>query len=811
MEAQSAGDLQTAERCYLAVLQLDPEDPDALHLLGIVHHQSGRRKEAREFLSKAVAIEPDAALFQFNLAEALRAEDVFEEAARHYERAEKLDSSLIAVHLPLSECVASLGRMKEAAGHLAKALPVADGIKDLMRLARCAQVAGALDLAIDAATRASVMASDNVEVLDLLASLLTRKGTFAPLVEIYKRLISLDPMDRYYIGLASAYAECRDYDAAKAAARHALELFPTANQAHFILGHCAERQSDWLAAAHHYAEVVKADPKHVPSLVNLAVALRSSGCPLEALDCLREAQRQAPENFEVVYNLADSYEKLGKLDEAIEMSRRALELRPDHPSAINLLGSTLQKKRRSREALELLEPFVQQHPDDCLVHGALASIYLDRGELAKARESFRRSVDPSAPQPPVNGNLLLSSTYDDTLSPRELFDLHVAWGLQQGDPALPAPRIADPNRQKIRIGYVSPDLRQHSVAFFICPVLMFHDKSAFEIYCYADVQNPDKVTEMFQSHADHWRNIAGVPDERLFEMVRRDEIDILIDLAGHTGGTRLPFFSRRPAPIQAGMIGYPCTTGLPAIDYQITDPIIHPPGLNEPLATEKLVRLPHIFACYRPPDNAPPVQPLPALTAGHITFGYFNNLAKLRDSVLRAWALIAARLPTARFVIQTSALDDPAALEIVTNRCLAAGMPQSCLDIRGQSSLSRFHDDLNTVDIGLDPFPFNGHTTSCQMLHMGVPIVTLSGKTRSSRMGASLMCNLGLQHLVAHSPEEYADIAVRLASDLPKLAAIRAALRDRMETSPIMNAPLYVQNLERAYRMMWQTALNAAN
>jgi predicted O-linked N-acetylglucosamine transferase (SPINDLY family) len=247
------------------------------------------------------------------------------------------------------------------------------------------------------------------------------------------------------------------------------------------------------------------------------------------------------------------------------------------------------------------------------------------------------------------------------------------------------------------------------------------------------------------------------------------------------------------------------------MDYQITDPIIHPPGANEPLATEKLVRLPHIFACYRPPDHAPEVQPLPALSAGHVTFGYFNNLAKLRDSVLRAWALIAAKLPTARFVIQTSVLDDPAAHEIVTDRCLAAGMPRASLDIRGQSSLSRFHDDLNKVDIGLDPFPFNGHTTSCQMLYMGVPIVTLAGKTRSSRMGASLMCNLGLQHLVAHSPEEYADIALRLASDLPKLAAIRAGLRERMETSPVMNAPLYVRDLESAFRAMWQAACKERN
>jgi tetratricopeptide (TPR) repeat protein len=230
-----------------------------------------------------------------------------------------------------------------------------------------------LDVAVDAATRATELSPENLEILDLLANLLTRTFKFSLLVDVYQRLIRLDPMDRYFVGLASAYAECRDYNSARVAALRALELFPHAYRAHFILGHCAERQSDLLAAAHHYAQVVKGDPKHVPSLVNLAVALRSSGCPMEALDYLKEAQKLAPESVELYYNLAYSYENLGLLAEAIDMCRKALELNPDHAASTNLLAASLQKDRRSQEACDILAPYVQQHPNDCNVHCTLAS------------------------------------------------------------------------------------------------------------------------------------------------------------------------------------------------------------------------------------------------------------------------------------------------------------------------------------------------------------------------------------------------------------------------------------------------------
>lgn len=800
--AQSAGDLAGAERSYRAALELNPREPDALHLLGTVCHQLGRGEDALKLLAEAVALAPDAAMFHFNFGEALRSSGAYEDALGHYREAMALEPEMKMGAVPQMECLAWLGKKEEALAMFAGALASARTVQEMLRVARAAETAGSTTQAIEATRQALARMPNHAEALDVITNLYRKSMRHSELMPIFKRLVETEPSAGHYLSLATAYADCAEYAAGEETARRCLELYPDAVDAHFIRGFCAQQMSDGVGAAGHYARSVQSKPDHIPSLMSLATMLRGTGRPLEAIEIYEKVRALQPEEAGVYYSLAFTYESIGRPKESIEMARKALAIDPEHGASIRLLAMGLQKGRQSREAEALVLKYLEKNPEDTRAFEILGSLYLDRGDLAQATAFFRKHENRVHPENGLSSNVLLCATYDDAITPRELLDMHVEWGKRQ--PALKSlpPAIGSRKPGKIRVGYVSADLRMHSVAFFVCPVLMFHDKSKFDVYCYANLQYSDSVTQMFQSLGHTWRQITGVSDELISKMIREDEIDILVDLSGHTGGTSLSLFALKPAAIQVSMIGYPFSTGLPTMDYQITDNVLHPPGITEPMSTEKLVRLPGIFACYRPPDNAPAVGPLPALANGYVTFGYFNNLAKLRTPVLRAWAMILQRMPTAKIVIQTGALDDAYSKEYTLARCAEAGIPEKNIEIRGLSTLAKFHDDLNTIDIVLDPFPFNGHTTSCQILHMGVPIVTLAGHTRSGRMGASLLYNLGLRKLVAHSVEEYADIAVRLAGDLKGLAAIRAGLREKMETSPIMDAYRYVAELEEAYRKM---------
>ena len=506
-------------------------------------------------------------------------------------------------------------------------------------------------------------------------------------------------------------------------------------------------------------------------------------------------------------NISLTHRELGNFDEAVAAAREALEIKPGHSATINALALSLQKQRRSSEATQLLEDLIASNPNDRDAYCNLGVIYLDRGDVEKALASLKIGNQNEPHRVDTYSNLLLTATYHDAISPRELYELHASFPSCL-ESAAPLPKkLKDPTRRRIRVGYVSPDFRTHSVVFFSCPVLMNHNCDDFDIYCYSDVKRPDNVTLLLQSFGHQWREIANRSNEDVLRMIEQDEIDILVDLTGHTSENRMALFGARAAPIQVTMIGYPNTSGLRTMDYQITDPVLHPPKATESFATETLVRLP-IFAVYRPPENAPPVAPLPALKAGHVTFGYFNNLAKLRRPVLELWAQIAESAPGSQFLIQTSALGDEAIAKLISDRCGEAGLPLDRVQLKGESNLSQFHNDMHHVDIALDPFPFNGHTTSCQILHMGVPVVTLAGVSRQSRMGASLLTNLGLRELIATRPEEYVKIAAELAGDIPRLSAIRSSLRRRMETSPIMDGVAYTRHLENAYRQMKRDAVS---
>jgi predicted O-linked N-acetylglucosamine transferase (SPINDLY family) len=343
----------------------------------------------------------------------------------------------------------------------------------------------------------------------------------------------------------------------------------------------------------------------------------------------------------------------------------------------------------------------------------------------------------------------------------------------------------------------------------LLPLLRHHDRERFEITCYSQAVSPDAMTLQFQHAADRWRDIAGLTDEQAADLVRRDSIDILVDLALHTAGNRLLVLARKPAPVQVTFAGYPGSTGLGAIDYRLSDPYLDPVGRDESIYSERTIRLPDSFWCYDPLEFADiQVNSLPSLRSGVVTFGCLNNFCKVNDDVLALWATVLRQVQTSRLLIMAP-VGGPR--DRTLQRLAGEGVDAGRVEFVALQPRGKYLETYHRIDVGVDTFPYNGHTTSLDSLWMGVPVVTLVGNTVAGRAGFSQLSNLGLQELAGHTPEDYVRIAVELARDLPRLAHLRSTLRSRMEQSPLMDAARFARNIEAAYRRTWRTWCESAS
>ncbi len=447
---------------------------------------------------------------------------------------------------------------------------------------------------------------------------------------------------------------------------------------------------------------------------------------------------------------------------------------PGHASAHNNRGLTLVEMGRVREGL--------------------ASIKTAMG----LKENFFRA----------HSNLLLSSNYLPDITPAELRALHETFDLEfrrgRGPDEVLPPRDLNPDR-RLRIGYVSPDFKRHSCAYFIENVLAHHDKSAVELYCYADVPFPDAVTARLKSHADHWRDVTRLDLAGFRAQVTEDRIDILVDLAGHTAENRLCALVDRLAPVQVNWLGYPATTGVAAMDYRLTDARADPPGDSDSHGVETLVRLPDTFLCYRPPAEAPDIVPAPNTAGAAFTFGSFNNIPKVSRDVVAAWGRILREAPGSRLILKSRSFIEETTRARIAAEFVAEGIDKSRLELIGWLNKPGDHLRLyERIDLALDPFPYNGTTTTCEALWMGVPVLTLTGARHAARVGASLLGGLGLDDYVVPTVEAYVARAVALARAPASLNALRGQLRARMEASALCDGPRFTRALESAYRQTWR-------
>lgn len=556
-----------------------------------------------------------------------------------------------------------------------------------------------------------------------------------------------------------------------------------------------------------FRAVLEHDPGCADALYFLASAAREDSRELEAVELLERAVEARPAEPAFRFVLGGCLFQLGRSAEAIASLQAGVRLAPEHQDMAANLWMAMLLDGREEEARVAVEQAREAGSDSLQIDVNLGTIYRNHARIEESLAAYQRLLR-RCPHDAVNySNFLFTLSYSDQRDARGIYDEHRKYAARFARPYVaPPPERAWPRR--LRIGYVSPDFRGHVVAFFIEPVLENHDRERFEIHCYYNHRADDHHTARMRNLADHWIDCVHLTDAELADRIRADRIDILIDLAGHTAGNRLPVFAMKPAPVQMTYLGYPSTTGLAAIDYRLSDARADPAGGADAMSSERLLRLPDCFHCYRPPSAAPEVAPLPALSAGHITFGCFNNFAKISPTFLDMAARVLAAVPGSRLWLKSKPLRTPYLAERVRNAFERAGIDPGRVEMSGwKSGLAEHLAAYGKVDIALDTYPYNGTTTTCEALWMGVPVVTMAGDRHAARVGASLLHAVGYDDLVATDSDSFIGAAVALARDPVQLAAMRAGLRERVRHSPLTDEAAFTRNLERTYIEAWEARL----
>jgi len=651
----------------------------------------------------------------------------------------------------------------------------------------------------------------------LLGAALQIQGKLEEARVHYERALLLNPSyAEVHCNLGLVLHLQGELDQAEAHCREALRLHPGFPEAHNNLGTILLDQGNPAEAAECFQHALRHNATFAEAYNNLGNALERLDKVDEAIDCYRQALRLNPNFAETHTNLGIALARQDKLDEAIRCHQQALLLKPDYAEAYTNLGNVLASQDKLDEAIRCHRRALDLNPGVAQAHSNVGCALLRQGLVDQALASFRQALRLQPNLAAARSNLVACSNYDPHADPDSVFAEHCRWGQTMcdvrgamcdvktatSDIAHRTSHIAhtDPER-RLRVGYVSPDLRQHALASYFEPVLAHHDPGQVDVFCYAEVPCPDGVTARLQSLAHGWRSTCRLTDVQLAELIRSDRIDILVDLAGHTAGNRLGVFAHKPAPVQCTWLGYMNTTGLTTVDYRLTDEVLDPPG--QPVRdTEELVRLQGGMCCFAAPADAPAVGPLPALSRGYLTFGSLHNLFKLNEQVFDLWSDVLRALPGARLLVFRNTLT-ATLQEHVRRQFTQRGIAKDRLDLRQGSGGSGYLGVYREIDVSLDAFPCTGGVTTCESLWMGVPVLSLCGVRPAGRNSAALLARVGLTDWAVESTQKYLAFAVQLPNDLDRLARLRTTLRDGTAAT-LCDAGRFTRGLEDAYRAMWR-------
>jgi protein O-GlcNAc transferase len=707
LEHHRAGRLTQAQSTYQAILERDPAQPDALHLLGVLACQLGDHARSIDFIQRAIHVAPTAAAFHLSLGDVHQCRGDFRAAEQAIRTALGINPHSAAALNNLGNAVHAQGRHDEA-------------------------------------------------------------------IRAYNAALAINPHEaNFHFNLGIALKAIGGSTEAIAAFREAARLRPSFAEAHNNLGNLLRESGDTEAATASFRTAIQFRPDFPEASSNLATALMEQGNPAEATAILEAVARARPDALAYQRNLASCLHAQGRVDEAIEIFRKLTAAQPDWAEGFHCLGSALRHQGQLDEAIACFRTAIRLRPQAADYHSSLILTL-----------HFHPDYDGAA--------ILREATAWDERHAKPLRQyVHRSSG-------------EDPNpARQLRIGYVSANLYEHPVARHLLLLLKSHDRQQFHISIYSNNSQSDPVTEQLRACVDQWRQITHVDDDRAADQIRADGIDILVDLSLHTTGNRLLVFARKPAPIQITFAGYPGTTGVSAIDYRITDPYLDPPDVSRPFYSEQPLQLPDSFWCYTAEDE-PAVNELPADRAGHVTFACLNYNAKINEKMLNLWARVMRECANSRLMILADAGSHrQRILQILAH----AGIVQNRVGFFERRRRPDYMRLYNELDISLDTFPYNGHTTSLDSLWMGVPIVSLVGEIAVSRGGLSILSNLGLRPLAADSESQFVEAAVSLAADLPRLAQLRRTLRQRIIESPLGHAHRFARNTEALYLAAWRRRL----
>jgi len=801
-----AGRLAEAETLCRQILAIQPNHADALHSLGLIAHQAGRDPLAVEWIRKAIFLAPNNPVAHFNLGVVCRALGRLDEAITAFRRALQLQPDFLEAHNNLGIALKDRGWIDEAIAAYRRALELNPDLSEIQNnLSDALRERGLLDAAIAACRRALELKSDFPEAHNNLGNALKERGRLDEAVAAYHRALELKPGDpKFHVNLGNALRDGGFLDEAAAAFRRALQINPDDPQAHNDLGNTLRDrgQLEEAVAAYHRALELKPDDPKIHN--NLGNALRDRDQLDQAVAAYRRALQLKPHDPKIHKNLGNALTEQGQFAAACASYRRALELEPGDPETHNDLGAALKGLGLLDEAIAACRRALELKPDYPEATNNLGAALAGEGQVDEAIAAYRQALEHHPEHAWLHSNLIFTLNFHPGYDARAIAAECARWERQHAGPLRGSVRPHGNNPdsdRRLKVGYVSPNFFGQAECCFVIPLLEAHDHCWFEVHAYSDVQRPDAITERMKKSVDFWRDTRALSDEKLAEQIREDGIDVLVDLSMHMGRNRLSVFAREPAPVQVAWLAYPGSTGLDRIGYRLTDARLEPPGEASAWSAEEPVRLPDCWCCYHPVGETPEVNELPALSSKGVTFGSLNSFMKVHEGVLARWARVLEAVRGSRLVLLCPG---EKARERVRSFFGARGIAAETVDLVDRLPRAEYLSLYHGIDIGLDPFPYNGITTTCDAFWMGAPVLTLPGEMPASRAGLSLLSAVGLAEFAASSEEDYVRVAVELAANLPRLAELRTTLRPRMQASPLMDAPSFAGNVEAAYRSMWE-------
>jgi predicted O-linked N-acetylglucosamine transferase (SPINDLY family) len=781
----NAGQLSQAEALYRHILAACPNHSQSLHLLGVIAYQVGQHESAIALIREALAFDDSNPFAHYDLGNALKSAGRLTEAAIEYGHAIDLKSDYAAAYHNLGAVYKDQGRIDDAILAYQRALKNEPNLVfGYYNLGNAYRMRKQLNEAAAAYRQAIALRPDYAEAHNNLGVTLKELGLFDEAISALRQVIALTP-------------------------NHA--------EAHSNLGDAYRARNLFSEAIASCQKAISLKPQFPEAFNNLGIAYKESGMLNEAIAAFHRALAIRPDIADIYNNLGNVLAKLNQIDHAIAAFRKAIALAPSYAAAHNNLGNTLRIQGHFSEAAEMIYRANQLNPDSPEILNNLGNLYKDRGELEAAVAAYCHSLKIRPDQSVTLQNLLYTLLFRPDCNQKMIVEEQKRLESLLRASCHP-PQGAHENQRDtdrpLKIGYVSPDFRDHVIGRNMLPLLKHHNLEYFQAICYSDARSSDRITEEICAASTRWRNTAGTTDLALARLIQADSIDILVDLTQHMGGNRLAAFISVSAPLQLSFAGYPESTGLEEIGYRISDKWLEEGGSLQSNGTVvkingyEQVYLIDSFWCYNPCGIEVPVNELPVQTAGTITFGSLNNFCKVNEPLLKLWARVLTGIKDSRLVVLShEGSHRQRTLEFLE----AEGVDPQRVEFVTPRPRKEYMELYHRLDIVLDTFPYNGHTTSLDALWMGVPVVSLCGERPVSRAGLSQLSNLGLPELVAFTEDHYVEIAAKLATDIPRLKELRATLRQRMEKSVLMDGPHFARQIEACYRSMWRQWCESQN